>query len=209
MKKITLNVALALFIGLVSACETKRETTEETTTTTENGMATDENVGMEMPQDTTSIVTGKPGVPVYVSDADFVAMAASGGMLEVELGKVAAEKGTHADVKKFGKLMSTDHSKANTELKDLASKKGWVRPASMLPDHQKTYDRISQLSGADFDRDYMAEMVLDHETDVAMFEQATQKATDTDLKAWTSKTVPTLRAHLDMARNINSSVSKK
>ncbi|MBK0403197.1 DUF4142 domain-containing protein [Adhaeribacter sp. BT258] len=213
MRKITLNVVLALFVCLLSACESKRETTEETTTTTttdnemNDGMA-DENVGMEMPQDTTSIVTGKPGVPLYNSDAEFVAMAASGGMLEVELGKIAAQKATNAEVKKFGQMMSSDHSKANDELKTLASKKGWVRPASMLPDHQKTYDRLSKLSGKDFDRDYMAEMVLDHETDVAMFEQATQKATDPDLKAWTSKTLPTLRAHLDRARTINSSVSR-
>jgi putative membrane protein len=207
MKKITLNVALALFVCLVSACETKRETTEETTTTTTTEeMPADENVGMEMPQDTTSIVTGKPGVPIYNSDAEFVAMAASGGMMEVELGKVAAQKASNAEVKKYGQQMVTDHGKANDELKSLASKKNWVRPANMLPDHQATFDRISKLSGKDFDRDYMAQMVLDHETDVAMFEQATQKATDTDLKAWTSKTLPTLRSHLDMARNINSKV---
>lgn len=144
MKKITLNAVLALAVCLVSACENKREGGDNYSTSTEevgsgegDKMSTDENVGMEMPQDTTSIVTGKPGVPLYTSDADFVAMVASGGMLEVELGKVAAEKATHADVKKFGKQMSTDHSKANTELKDLAAKKGWVRPASMLPDHQK------------------------------------------------------------------------
>ena len=214
MRKITLPVALALCIGLVSACESKRETTENTTTTTTDhetntGMTSDENVGMQMPQDTTSIVTGKPGVPIYNSDAEFVAMAASGGMLEVELGKIAAQKASHADVKKFGQMMASDHSKANAELKDLASKKGWVRPANLLPEHQQTYDRLSKLSGKDFDRDYMADMVLDHEKDVAMFEQATQKASDADLKAWTSKTVPTLRKHLDEARSINSKVSQK
>jgi putative membrane protein len=219
MKKITLNAALALAVCLTMSCEKKREAGDNYSTPTEKigsgegdeiskdeNVGQDENVGMETPQDTTSIVTGKPGVPLYTSDAEFVAMTASGGMLEVELGKIAAQKASNAEVKKFGQHMVTDHSKANDELKSLATKKNWVRPAQMLPEQQSTFDRISKLSGKDFDRDYMAQMVLDHETTIGMFENANKQAKDTDLKSWASKTLPTLRMHLDMARNLNSKV---
>src|SRR5688572_20555565 len=128
MRKITLNAALAFAVCLVSACENKREGGGDNySTPTEkigsgegdeistDERSADENVGMETPQDTTSIVTGKPGVPLYTSDAEFVAMTASGGMLEVELGKIAAQKASNAEVKKFGQHMVTDHSKANDE----------------------------------------------------------------------------------------------
>jgi len=221
MKKITLNVALALAIGLVSACDNKKDGGDNYSTPTErigsghgdelgigdgDDNTSGEDVGMQNPGDTTSIVTGKPGVPNYTTDPEFVAMAASSGMLEVELGKVAAQKATNAEVKKFANQMVTDHGKANSELKAFGTKKGISVPAYMSAEDQAVHDRIAKLSGASFDRDYMAQMVLDHEKAVGMFENANRQATDADLKSWASKTLPTLRNHLEMARSLNDKV---
>jgi putative membrane protein len=72
---------------------------------------------------------------------------------------------------------------------------------------QATKDKLSKLSGADFDRQYMEMMVKDHVKDVKEFEEASTKAKDADVKAWAAKTLPTLREHLQMARDVNSRVA--
>jgi putative membrane protein len=219
MKRIAFSAFIALAIGLGFSCEKKRTENDNpnySTATEKIGSGEGDELGtkpednattdLETSTDSAEITTGAPPTPVYTSDADFVARAASGGMLEVELGKVAAQKATNADIKKFGQHMVDDHSKANTELKTLAGKKKWTLPAKMNEEHQAAYDRVTKMTGAAFDRDYMAQMVNDHTTTVGEFEQATQKATDADLKAFASKTTPTLRMHLDMARQTNDKV---
>src|SRR5689334_12082691 len=86
------------------------------------------------------------------SEANFVKEAASGGMMEVELGKLAQQKAASEKVKDFGKKMEDDHSKANDELKQLASNKGVDLPSSLNKKHQSKVDKLSKLSGAEFDR---------------------------------------------------------
>lgn len=213
MKRITFSAFFAVAICFGFGCDNKGGDNYSTSTEKVGSGEGDEiatsSTDSEAIQsaDSAEMTTGAPTTPPYASDADFVAEAGSGGMLEVALGKVATQKASNAEVKKFGQHMVDDHSKANTELKSLAGKKKWTIPAKMNAEHQATYDRLSKLSGKEFDKEYMAEMITDHETDVALFDQATQKAQDTDLKAFASKTLPTLRMHLDMARETNNKVS--
>lgn len=144
------------------------------------------------------------------SDQKFVNEAAMGGMLEVELGQMAVQKASSDDVKRFGQRMVDDHSKAGDELKQLASQKGFVLPADdqkAMAKEQGVKDKLSKLSGADFDRAYMDMMVKDHVKDVKEFEDASSKAKDADVKAWAAKTLPTLRDHLQMARDVNGKVA--
>ena len=138
------------------------------------------------------------------SDASFVQDAAIGGMSEVELGKMAATKAASADVKNFGQMMVTDHSKANDELKALATKKGWTLPTAVDSSHKSTADDLRNRVGADFDKEYVEEMVDDHETDVKAFEDKAKNATDPDLKAFAEKTLPTLTKHLDAIKAIQA-----
>ncbi len=78
------------------------------------------------------------GTEMINEDAkEFVKEAATGGMMEVELGKIAQEKGKSQQVKDFGKMMVDDHSKANADLKDLASKKNIEVPDSLTDDQKK------------------------------------------------------------------------
>ncbi|HEY0428236.1 MAG TPA: DUF4142 domain-containing protein [Pyrinomonadaceae bacterium] len=135
-------------------------------------------------------------------DDDFMMKAAQGGMAEVELGRLAAEKAQNADVKKFAQKMVEDHSNANTELKALATKKGVTLPTDVGSEHKATMEKLKALSGAEFDKAYVAAMVDDHKKDVAEFEKQSTGAKDADVKAFATKTLPTLKMHLEMIQAI-------
>ena len=137
------------------------------------------------------------------ADHHFVMDAASGGMAEVELGKIAADKASNADVKKFGQRMADDHGKANDELKSLAQSKQITLPTMIDAKHKATIDRLSKLSGAAFDRAYVQEMLKDHQKDVAAFRTESKSGKDPEVKAWAGKTLPTLEEHLKMVQDLN------
>ncbi len=133
-------------------------------------------------------------------DLAFMNDAAPGGMAEVELGKMAASKAQNAEVKAFGQKMVDDHSKANDELKQIAAQKKVMLPPDVLPAHKQLMEKLSKLSGADFDKEYVAAMVEAHEKDVAAFENVSKTAADADVKAFATKTLPTLKMHLEMIK---------
>jgi len=140
------------------------------------------------------------------ADETFVKKAAQGGMAEVKLGELAKDHASNNAVKQFGQQMVDDHSKANDELKSLASKKGLTLPSDLDAKDQATYDRLSKLNGAEFDRAYMADMVKDHRTDVSEFRRESERGQDSDLKSWAGKTLPTLEHHLQMAESTDKEV---
>jgi len=142
------------------------------------------------------------------ADNGFVTKAANGGLAEVKLGTLATQKAASADVKAFGQQMVDDHGKANDELKQLASSKGITLPTNIDAKEQAKYDRLSKLSGAEFDRAYMKEMVSDHRMDVSEFRRESQRGSDPDVKAWAAKTLPTLEHHLQMAESTDAKVKK-
>lgn len=142
------------------------------------------------------------------ADSSFVTKTAQGGMAEVKLGQLAAEKASSADVKQFGQQMVTDHGKANDELKQLASSKGMTLPTDVSAKHQSDHDRLSKLSGAEFDKAYMKHMVADHKKDVAEFRRQSQSGSDAEIKAWAAKTLPTLEGHLQKAESIEKQLKK-
>lgn len=137
------------------------------------------------------------------SDAHFVTEAAVGGMAEVELGKLATDKASKDEVKKFGQRMVDDHGKANDELKSLAQSKQITLPTTLDAKHKATVDRLSKLSGDAFDRAYVQEMLKDHQKDVSEFRTESKSGKDAEVKAWAAKTLPTLEEHLKLVQDIN------
>lgn len=135
-------------------------------------------------------------------DAKFATEAASGGLAEVELGKLAEQKASDAKVKAFGAMMVKDHSKANEELKALAAKKNIALPTAPAEEKQKKMQEISAKTGADFDKAYVEEMLADHKKDVTLFEEASNKVQDPEMKQFIDKTLPVLRTHLDHIQKI-------
>jgi len=132
----------------------------------------------------------------------FMTEAAKGGMAEVELSRVATTKSQNAEVKKFANQMIQDHTNANTELKQLAGKKTVTLPTDLDAEHKALKDKLSGLSGAEFDREYVNAMVADHEKSVNLFKTQADGGTDADAKAFAAKTLPKLQAHLDMIKGM-------
>ncbi len=141
-----------------------------------------------------------------ISRRQFVMKSSQGGMAEVELGRMASQRGSDDQVKQFGERMVQDHTKANDELKQLATSKKITIAKNVGEENQMVMQRLSKLSGAEFDRAYMKHMVEDHMKDVSLFEQEAKKGRDQNLKAWAAKTLPTLQEHLKLAQSIESSL---
>jgi putative membrane protein len=133
----------------------------------------------------------------------FMKKAAMGGMTEVALGKVAAQNGGSQDVKDFGNQMVTDHTKINDNLKEVAGKMGVEIPDTLDTMHQAMVDRMSKLSGADFDKAYVKNMVKDHEKDIGEFEKAKAMAKNEDLKKFIDDSLPTMKDHLDKIKKFD------
>jgi putative membrane protein len=141
-------------------------------------------------------------------DKDFVKEAGEGGLMEVKLGELAQSKGTSSSVMNLGKSMVEDHTKANNELKQLASAKNIPFPTTLSEKGQKAYDRLSKKDGKAFDKAYTHCMVKDHKKDICAFKKEAKKGDDKELKTWASNIVPTLEHHKEMAKEACKSVRK-
>ena len=156
---------------------------------------------------TTTKATAKTSVSTSTlssGDRRFLTDASQGGMVEVELGKVATQKASNPDVKSFGQRMVDDHSKANDQLRQVAASKSVKLSEKLSPAKQKEVEKYSKLSGAVFDSAYISHMVSDHKEDVAEFQKESKNGKDADVKSFATNTLPTLQDHLKMAQDISS-----
>lgn len=138
-------------------------------------------------------------------DRNFIMDAAMGGMMEVELGRLAAQQASSEAVKQFGQRMVDDHSRANTQLMSIAQSKGITLPTELDEKHRQHVTKMSAMTGPEFDRAYMRMMVNEHQKDVSNFEKQSNRGADPDLKTFASTTLPTLQEHLQMARTLDGS----
>jgi len=152
---------------------------------------------------TTTSSTSTSGTSVSAADRAFAMKAAEANLAEVELGKLAQQKASSEDVKNFANRMVDDHQKAYDEQKQWAETKGVTLPSDLNSKDKALRDRLSNLSGSDFDKAYIRDMVKDHKKDVAEFQRESNRASDPELKSWASKTLPTLQDHLKMAEDVN------
>jgi putative membrane protein len=158
------------------------------------------------PTNTTPASTAPTKSKVQRTDRNFIQKAAEDGKEEVELGQLAQSKASDDAVKQFAQRMVEDHGKANQELKDLAANTG-VKLDQNAPKKNAMMTRLNKLQGADFDREYVKEMVKDHKKDVAEFRRMHSGAVDPNLKAWIDKTLPTLEDHLRQIEGIQSRIA--
>jgi putative membrane protein len=141
-----------------------------------------------------------PSARSHAPDAAFVEKASAAGLTEVAAGKAATEKSPSADVKTFGQQMVDDHTKAGDELKAIAQPKGIAVSSAPMASDTKALAAMSNLSGAAFDTAFKKKMVADHEKVIALFKKESASGSDADLKAFATKTLPTLQHHLEMAK---------
>jgi putative membrane protein len=141
------------------------------------------------------------------ADQTFVMKAAQGGIAEVELGQLAAQKASDQEVKDFANRMVQDHQKANDQLKQVAQQENVPVPTEPNAAEKAIKNRLEKLSGASFDKAYMRHMVQDHTKDVSEFQKESTAAKDDNVKQFASQTLPTLQDHLKQAKQINSKVN--
>lgn len=150
------------------------------------------------------------------ADRTFVTNAADGGMFEVKAGEMAVAKGDSAsmgfmhgdsvNVKSFGRMMITDHTKVNEELKSLADKKGTSVPTAVSTAKQQKLDSLSAVNGAAFNALYAKMMVASHRETIQLFQSQGVSGNDTELKSWAADKVPALQHHLEMAQMLRDSI---
>ena len=145
-------------------------------------------------------MTSATGGNVAGADRTFVEKATIGGMTEIKASELAKEKGTNPAVKEYSAHMIADHTKASEELSKIATAKGVTPPGTLDKSHQSSIDKLAKLSGADFDKAYMKQMVSDHKDTVSLFQKEAKSGKDADLQAFAGKTLPTLQGHLDDAK---------
>ncbi len=138
------------------------------------------------------------------ADSMFAVKAAQGGMAEVKMGQLAADKAGNPDVKAFGQQMVDDHTKANDQLKAVAQEEGMTLPTDVNQKQQAMYDSLSKMSGADFDKMYVKDMMTDHQQDVKEFTRESQSGKDEKIKGFAAQTLPVVQGHLDKLKGIQS-----
>jgi len=143
------------------------------------------------------------------ADQKFAMEAAMGGMAEVEMGRVAAQKGASAEVRQFGQQMVDDHTKANAELMQIAESKGMTLPTALDAKHQMMMQKMSALSAEKFDKEYVKMQVKDHKKMAALFQKEANSGMDAELKAFASRTLPTVQEHLQMAQRMHDKMSMR
>lgn len=203
MKKIAYFLMLLSITAFFSACSNRmggdRDTTDDRTTT--GGGNTGDETGGNVGGDANA------GGTEMNMKTEFVREAADISMAEVQLANLAIQKASSQAVKDFAQQMLEDHSTANDQLKDLATGENITIPSAVSSDAQDNIDKLNKLSGTEFDKEYMDQMVKDHEKSVSDFEEASQNVSDPELKAWVDQTLPKLRNHLDMAQSIQRRIN--
>ncbi len=193
-----LKFLLLLIIPVMLSCNSQpgnRQSLNETTDDTDDKYRANTETGMGARSNDMDV------------DEDFIIEAASGGMMEVELGRYAQQNSQNSRVKQFGAMMVRDHSKANEELRSIASGKN-VTISDMEDSHRRKMTDLQEKSGEDFDDAYIREMVDDHEKDVDKFKKFAKDGKNPDLKAFAAKTLPVLLMHLDSAKSIRDDINR-
>lgn len=203
MKKLFISLILISGTYIFSACNGNSSSTTgstlDSTTATAN---TDSSVSADKKAALNANNSGK--AMIDADTKDFANKAATGGMAEVELGKLAEQRATSQQVKDFAKMMVNDHTLANNNFKTLATSKSIELPSSVTDDQRKDIDALSKKSGKDFDKAYVDMMVDDHKATITEFKTAEGKVSDNDVKSFITLTLPTLQKHLDAIQAIKS-----
>ncbi len=150
----------------------------------------------------------KKVVEVTVMEAkEFVEKAAKGGMAEVEMGKLAVKNAKDKEVKNFAQMMVDDHTKANNELKKIASKQNITVPTSIGEENNMMLNDLKKKTGAEFDKAYIKHMVDGHKKMLDLFEKASTELKDTELKNYAATNVKTLQMHYDKATALEAKLN--
>jgi putative membrane protein len=153
-------------------------------------------------------VTGTSGT--FDGDMDFVEEHLEMGNAEVELGRIAQEQAMHPDVKAFAQTLVRDHQAAADELRRIANEANANVPATIDDEAREELtelrEEMAKLTGRDFDRRYIDEMIDDHQEAVDDLQDKAENASHSEVRAWAARTLPTVRQHLERARALKETL---
>jgi putative membrane protein len=204
MKKVT-ALAAAISMCLAGSLAIAQDTgTSSTTRSTTTGQDATDTTRNQRTADAAGMQRSK------MDSAEFVKKAAVAGHAEVAAGKLGSQKATNPEVKAYAQKMVTDHTKANKELMAAAKPKNIEVPTEPDMMHKAMMEKFErQKADADFDHDFMQQMVRDHEKVVELFQTAsTDTGVDAELRGWAKKTLPHLQEHLKEAKALESKLAK-
>lgn len=210
----------ALFAAGVAADDTKHKTGESKTLDTTTQPAPADPTAQSTDAATAPAATAaatSAGEPIddrmeesasageeRITDAKFFERGASSNMLEVQLGELAQQRGTSADIKAFGARMVADHSKKIDEMKALAAKKNVTLPTALLPQHQETLDRLSAIPAAEFDEGYVDFMVRAHRDMETLLRKTAEQTADNDIRTFANETLKGVQEHYAHAQKLDA-----
>jgi putative membrane protein len=194
MRRLTQLIPILMLAAAVIACESPRDDT-----TRDTGQA---------PAGGAAGTAGRQGEAAAGADRTVQDLAA-GGVAEVELGELAQQKAVSPEVKQFAQMMVRDHTKANSELKQIAGQENIQLSAELDDKHRDVRERLSKLSGREFDREYMKAMVEDHEEAIDKLESLADDDDKPRLKQFASNTLQTVRQHQERAKSIQEQLDRQ
>ncbi len=139
-------------------------------------------------------------------DQKFIDNAIQGNLAEIRMGQLAQQKGQSEDVKSYGQMLVTDHTAANDQAKKVADQIGVTPPTGPSAKQNAMYNKMSKLTGAEFDRTFARAMVADHKKDIAEYKRESERKND-PVADLAKQTLPTLQKHLDAAEKLEKNKS--
>jgi len=133
------------------------------------------------------------------ADEQFLNDAARASLSEINLGQLAVQKSTTPQIRKLAQTMIDDHQKVSDRLQSIASRQGFTLPTRLTSDQQAAYDRLSALTGSDFDSAFLDQLKSDHSQAISLFQDEAKNGRDPQLKSLAQSTLPSLRHHQQMA----------
>jgi putative membrane protein len=137
------------------------------------------------------------------NDRKFIETALKGGTAEVQEAKLAQEKAASKDVKTAAADLERDHTKANGELKKIASSNGVAVKEEAPPDRKALYERLQGLSGQSFDKEYVQAGIKAHRRTIDLFQRTEAETKNPQIKTFAGSTLPTLKHHLEMMQALD------
>jgi putative membrane protein len=157
--------------------------------------------GAQVLSGTTGMSTAS-GMQLSAAETGFVMDAATGGMAEVELGRLAETRGASAQVRDFGRMMVQQHTQANQELMAIAQRLGVTPPTALPQTKQMVQSRLQQAQGQDFDRQYIEQQAAAHLEQRTIFQFAANNAKTPELRGFAQKTLPVIERHIEQLRTM-------
>jgi putative membrane protein len=142
--------------------------------------------------------------PLKRSDRNFMEKAARTSMSEVAISRVAASRTSNPEVRRFAQMMINDHEEAVEQLSAMAANRGVSLPAK-----DPRPERWEKRDAKNFDREYLEQMIDDHEDVVKLFANHAKEGEDADTVAYARKHLPKLQRHLQHAIDLKRALTDK